>query len=289
MEGLRILSVDVEDWFHLLETDGGPAVSEWDALPSRIEPVMGDLLDLLEDAGVICTFYFLGWVAERFPALVRECRQRGHGIGCHSHFHSMVWAQGHAEFSAELARATAAIEDAAGERPRHFRAPGFSVRPGSEWFAEVLVEQGYESDSSIFMARRYHGGYRMDLEPQPFLIDTAAGALKELPVAPLRGTGVPPVVVGGGYFRLLPAWLMVRALLGSHYHATYFHPRDFDPDQPRYPGLSLARRFRAYVGIGQSRRKFRHLLREVSFLDVDRALATVDWDRVPRVKLGQET
>src|ERR1700756_4257957 len=153
-----IFSVDVEDWFHILDVPSAPALSEWNGLPSRVEKNFFRLLDLFSEHRAQVTCFVLGWVGERFPHLVREAVARGHEIASHGYAHRLVYTQSCDEFYQDVHRARLLLEDAAGVPVVGYRAPGFSSTTETPWFFDTLAEAGYQYDSSIFPARRAHGG-----------------------------------------------------------------------------------------------------------------------------------
>lgn len=252
-------SVDLEDWFHLLELDGAPPLERWDAQPSRVEHNTLRLLTLLAAHRVKCTFFVLGWVAARFPALVRHIADQGHEIASHGHLHALVWSQGPALFRDDLRRASDCIEAACGQRPIGYRAPGFSVVERTAWALEILAEEGFVYDSSVFPAARAHGGMP-GARPEPHRL---ACGLHEFPVSTVGLWGKRVGYLGGGYLRALPGPL-VNTLARMQAHAgrdlvLYVHPRDIDLEQPRLP-MGWRRRLRTYVGLGSTFDKLAALL-----------------------------
>src|SRR5882672_782469 len=156
-----IFSIDVEDWYHILDVPSAPAMSEWDGLPARVETNFLRMLDLLGETGSHATCFFIGHIAQRFPHLVREAKARGHEIASHSYAHQLVYTMTPAEFLEDASRSRKVLEDISGGSVQGFRASGFSVTEGTPWFFEKLVEAGYAYDSSTFPAARGHGGMKM--------------------------------------------------------------------------------------------------------------------------------
>lgn len=258
----HILTVDVEDWFHLLEVKGGYSHAEWEDLPSRVVANTERLLGLFEEQGLHATFFFIGWVAARNKDLVRRIVDAGHEVGSHSYWHELVARHDRQSFRQDLERSRKVLEDATGAPVRGFRAPGFSITPATAWAFDVVLEQGFSYDSSVWPGRSSYGGFSTPLDG-PHLLRCNAGELIEIP-ASTRVLGVPLPYSGGGYLRLLPEWL-IRSCIRSNAKrgiptALYVHPRDFDARQPRIP-LSATRTFRSYVGLGGAERKLRGLLR----------------------------
>jgi len=263
-ESTNILTVDVEDWFHILDVPSVPDLSRWAGLPSRVERNFGKLLDLLEEGGARATCFFLGWVAERFPHLVREAVARGHEIASHGYAHRLVYTMTPLEFRADAVRARKLLEDLSGGPVTGYRSAGFSLTAGTPWFADELLAAGYAYDSSAFPARRGHGGLegtRLD----PHRQRRPAGDLVEFPVTVAEVFGRRLCFFGGGYLRLTP-WPLVRRMARSVLRAGrpvifYVHPREIDPGHPRLP-MSLARSFKSYVNLRTTEGKIRRILAE---------------------------
>ena len=245
-------SIDVEDWFHILDCDGAPDPTAWAGLDSRVERCTTTLLDLLDRHGHHATFFVLGWVAERHPAIVAEIVRRGHEVGSHSYGHELVWRLGPDAFRRDLDRSLQALAAAGAPDVRAFRAPGFSIGPDQAWAFDILAAAGITLDASLFLSNRAHGGWPL-ARRRPFEVWTASGArIMEVPVVPLRVGGAELPYSGGGYLRLLPLPVL-KALFGHADHAeepviAYLHPREIDPQQPRMQ-LPPARRFKYYVGL----------------------------------------
>lgn len=256
-----ILTLDLEDWFHILDNPLTQTVSEWKNLPSRVEVATMRLLDLFDQKKVKCTFFVLGYIAQNFPDLIREVVGRGHEIGSHGCMHQLVFNQTEVEFEDDLLASLDIIEKASGVRPVAYRAPGFSITCKSHWALTILAKNGIQIDCSVFPARRAHGGFNLLRKSKPFkfVIDDTQ-TLLELPISTHQMFGHNAVVSGGGYFRLLPYFLIDSFMSESRYNMTYFHPRDFDPEQPKIPGLSMLRRFKCNVGLTRSFAKLELLL-----------------------------
>jgi polysaccharide deacetylase family protein (PEP-CTERM system associated) len=283
---LRVLTVDLEDWFHLLAHPESDDPARWGGMPSRIEATTERLLELFDGAGVKGTFFALGWVARRHPALLRSIAGQGHELGCHSDVHALVDRMTPDAFRNDLRRSCASIEDAAGVKVRSYRAPGFSITANSTWAFGVLAAEGIEHDCSVFPGAHAHGGLRGISPAGPLRIVTEHGEIHEFPVTTWRLFGRDLAVAGGGYFRLLPA-RVVKELAGrASYLMTYFHPRDFDPGQPVVPGLSMMRRFRAYVGLKKAAPKLEALLRLGGFGPVGEIADRIDWSERPTIPLA---
>jgi polysaccharide deacetylase family protein (PEP-CTERM system associated) len=282
-----ILSIDVEDWFHILDCHGAPPLHAWSSLPSRVERNFFRILDLLSDNNVTSTMFFLGWIAERLPHLVREAKARGHEIASHSYAHRLIYTMTPEEFTADTRRARMILQDISGKPVLGYRAPGFSVTADTPWFFERLAAAGHTYDASVFPARRGHGGWST-AEPAPHI---ALGAgqtgkpLIELPVSVATVLGRRVCFFGGGYMRLFP--LRIIRMMAKRVHATgrpvifYLHPRDIDPEQPRLP-MPLLRSFKCYVNAGSACEKLENLSKTFSFISFREYLTSA-----PSVELPQ--
>jgi len=261
-----IFSVDVEDWYHILDIPSAPAMSGWEKLPARVESNFRRLLDLFSERNVRVTCFFLGWIAERFPHLVREAAGRGHEIASHGYAHELVFRMTPRQFREDAAKSRKVLEDLSGAMVCGYRAPGFSSTEESPWFFEELVAAGYQYDSSIFPAVRGHGGIpRAPVEP--YVVSLPTGKIVEFPLTVADCMGTRLCFFGGGYLRLFPYWLVRK--MGEKVSASgrpvifYVHPREIDPEQPRLP-MSAARRFKSYVNLNGTRRKIERILQDFS-------------------------
>jgi polysaccharide deacetylase family protein (PEP-CTERM system associated) len=256
-----ILSVDVEDWFHILDVSG-PTAENWDGLPSRIERNFLYLLDLFGETAVHATCFFLGWVARRFPALVRRAERAGHEIASHGDAHRLIYQMTPGEFFKDAVKSRKILEDISGREVLGYRAAGFSVTAATPWFFDKLIEAGYRYDSSIFPAARNHGGMPGACQV-PYDVTTGSGKLLEFPATVTSVWGQPLCFFGGGYLRLSPLFLikrMARRVLRQNRPVIfYLHPREIDPGHPRLP-MSLRRRFTSYVRLESTEPKLRNLL-----------------------------
>jgi polysaccharide deacetylase family protein (PEP-CTERM system associated) len=274
---INAFTIDVEDYFHVSGFEHCVARCDWHHFESRVVANSHRLLDIMDDHGVQGTFFVLGWVADRHPELVEEIHRRGHEIGSHGYWHRLIYKQTPNEFREDLIRSRDRLEDIVGLRVESFRAPSFSITQRSLWALEVLVQEGFTMDSSIYPIRhdRYGipGGQR-----GPHCIHTASGDLWEFPptVARIAGMNVP--VGGGGYFRLFPVgWTnlcLSRVQLRQHTPAMfYIHPWEIDPDQPRLSVTGRMNRFRHYVNLAHTERKLSRLFNEFQFGCLSDALA----------------
>lgn len=261
------LTIDVEDWFHILDLKDAPSVDRWEALPSRVERNFDRLLALLAERGARATCFFLGWIAEKYPQLVRAAQNAGHEIACHGYAHELVYEQGESSFYEDVRRAKGVLEDLAGTPVWGYRAPGFSITASTPWAFERLARAGYRYDTSVFPATRGHGGLS-GATLGPSCIPTASGDIVEFPIslAPFLGRRV--CFFGGGYLRLSPYPLIRRMAERVHREGRrivfYIHPRDIDPDQPRL-SMGLRRRFKSYVNLRGTEAKLGRLLTDFRF------------------------
>lgn len=260
----NILSIDVEDWFHILEVEATPSVRGWNKLESRVEKNFLDLLDEIDSSQGTATCFFLGWVAERFPDLVKEAARRGHEIASHGYAHQLVYCQSPDEFARDIERSKHVLEEISGAPVTGYRAPGFSITRDTPWAFDKIAAAGFKYDSSVFPARRGHGGIE-DAELAPYWMETEEGPLLEIPVTVIPLLGQRLCAFGGGYLRLAPYSIISRlsnAVNRSGRPVIYYlHPREIDPDHPRID-MGLIRRFKSYVNLKSTRPKLRKLLRD---------------------------
>ena len=273
---LNALTIDVEEYFHPNAMDDTVDPSEWDALPPRVERNTHRILDLLSEHDVHATFFVLGWVAERWPGLVREIARRGHEVACHGFAHRLVYRLGPEQFRADVVRAHRMLEDCLGVRVAGFRAASYSVIASTLWALDVLIELGLDYDSSIFPV--HHDIYGIPgFSRFPVRVQRPAGEILEIPASTLRLWGRNWPVAGGGYFRLLPYqvtrrvidWLNRREQVPA---MVYLHPWELDPEQPRLPAGARTR-FRHYTNLGATERRLRALLAEFRFAPIRDAFA----------------
>jgi polysaccharide deacetylase family protein (PEP-CTERM system associated) len=269
----HLFTVDVEEYFQVsLFEDIVPRV-KWDSLPSRVEIGVNRLLELLARHETYATFFTLGWIADRHPEIVRTIAAAGHEIASHGWWHRRVPRMGREEFRAELRDSKAVLEEVSGQPVLGFRAPSFSIVPGTEWAMDVLIEEGYRYDSSLFPIRRSGGYGYPGARPVPHTIEREGGTLIELPMATTRFAGMRIPAAGGAYLRILPFSLVSRALSESRRAGQsavfYVHPWEVDPDQPRIE-VSPVARLRHYRGLERTLPRLERLLEEFSFTSINR-------------------
>ena len=280
---MNILTFDIEDWYNC---DFITQDFNWDKYEVRIYEGIERILSELEIRKLKGTFFCLGWIAEKHPDVIRKIHSHGHHIGCHSYQHELSFRLDRNGFKQDTEKAKKLIEDIIGEPINAFRAPGFSITEKNIWALEVLTELGFEYDCSIFPAKHDYGGFESYGNVEPALLDLANGAkLKEFPVSIKNTMGNNFVFSGGGFFRLFPYWLIKHWADSSSYLMTYFHTRDFDPDQPMIKSLPLMRKFKSYVGLSTAFAKFQKLLNDFEFQSVEDADKLIDWDKARVIKL----
>jgi polysaccharide deacetylase family protein (PEP-CTERM system associated) len=261
---LNALSVDVEDWFQVGAFETCISRDDWDLLPRRVEANADAVLALFDEAGVKATFFTLGWVAERHPALMRRVVEAGHEIASHGWDHARVFTLTPEGFRADLQRARGAIEDSCGQTPRGYRAPSFSIDARTPWAHPILAEQGYVYSSSV--APLVHDHYGWPEAPRFAYRPLADSGLIELPVTTVEIGGRRLAAGGGGFFRLLPYrfsdWAVSRVNRAEGRPAVfYFHPWEIDPGQPRVTNAPLKSRLRHYSRLSAMRPKLLKLLK----------------------------
>lgn len=271
----HVFTVDVEEWFQVSAFEPLVDRAQWAMLPSRVDASVDRLLDLLAHHGATGTFFVLAWLAERKPQLVRRIGDAGHEIASHGWWHRRVTTQRPEEFRADVRRARQLLEDVAGSPVIGYRAPSFSIVPGREWAFDVLIEEGYRYDSSVFPIRRSSGYGFPGAPEQPYRIECSSGELIELPITPLRVGSVRVPAAGGAYFRHLPYALARATLRQCEARGTpgvfYLHPWEIDPAQPRLAAPFLTH-LRHYGGIHRTERRLSRLFSEFRFATAAEAL-----------------
>lgn len=256
-------TVDVEEYFQVSALEGCVPYEAWDGYETRVERSVDRLLGLLADARAGATFFTLSWVAERHPAMVRRIVEAGHELASHGWRHRRVTTLTPAEFRDSVRRSKSVLEDISGQCVRGYRAPSFTLTEDRAWAFEVLVQEGYAYDSSVYPGRRGHpSGPR-----SAYSIRTPAGDLTEYPIATLRAGRLIPAG-GGAYLRLLPFGLVRGALRQAERDGRaatlYIHPWELDPAQPRLP-VPVRTRIRHYGGLDRTESRLRRLLSEFEF------------------------
>jgi len=268
----HVFSVDLEEYFQVSAFEADVSRRGWAERTTRVEASTDLLLELLAEFETHATFFTLGWIADRHPRLVRRVADAGHEIASHGWWHRRIPTCTREEFRAEVADSRRALEDVTGVRVLGHRAPSFSLVPGSEWALDVLIEEGYAYDSSIFPVHRGDYGYP-GWDPEPHFVTRPAGRIFEIPLTTTTVGGWRVPAAGGGYLRHLPYALIRRAFRQSSRADRpgmfYIHPWELDPEQPRLDVPWLTR-LRHYGGLERTLPRVRRLLSEFKFSSVER-------------------
>ena len=275
--GRFIASFDLEDWFHAENVQGSLPTTDWSALEPRVERNAHELLDILAETGARSTFFVLGWVARRYPSLVRRVAAEGHEVASHTNLHRLLYRLPREELIRDLSDARDSLEQITGTRVLGVRAPNFSI---NDDVLECLAAAGYWYDSSFFAfsAHDRYGKISSPIDPdRPYSV--LGRGLIEFPMSRVR---IGPFAVpwaGGAYFRMIPfgiyRWGVERRLRQQEWFMFYFHPWELDPDEVPPPGMPRALRFRAYTGRGRMRRDLRRLLRRFGSVRIDETLRSI--------------
>jgi len=262
------MTIDVEDYFHVSVFEGFLPRTQWNSLESRVCANTTRLLGILDEYRVRGTFFVLGWVAERFPDLVREIAARGHEIASHGYAHRLIYDQTPDAFRDDVRRAKRLLEDISGRSVVGYRAPSYSITPRSLWALDILLEEGYRYDSSIFPIRHDRYGIPVS-ERHPYTIERPKGRLVEVPGSTARLGPLNLPIAGGGYFRILPyrwtKWGISRVnRLERRPVVFYLHPWEIDPEQPRLHAGRLGA-FRHYRNLHDTEGRLRRLLADFQF------------------------
>lgn len=269
------LTIDVEDYFQVSAFAPHINRSSWDARECRVERNMDLILGLLAANNTKATFFTLGWIAERYPQVVRRIVEGGHELASHGYGHERASDLSEAAFLDDITRAKGILEDLGGVSVRGYRAPSFSIGEGNLWAFDSLLKAGYRYSSSIYPIRHDHYG----MPDAPRYAHEVRPGLLEIPITTIRMFNRNLPSSGGGYFRLLP-YALSRWMLGRvngvdrQSGIFYFHPWEIDADQPRIAGISSKTRFRHYVNIDRMERRLAQLLQDF------------EWDRMDRIFLG---
>jgi polysaccharide deacetylase family protein (PEP-CTERM system associated) len=269
---INLLTIDVEEWFHTSALDPYIGFDRWDSLESRLEPNVNNILELLTTHQIHATFFVLGWVAERYPALIRQIDAGGHEIGSHGYRHRLIYHLSPETFKDYVLRSKHLLEDLISKPVLGYRATSFSIVKDTLWALEVIKEAGFIYDSSIFPIR--HDIYGIDGFPRfPFVHQNG---LIEIPPSTLRIVGRNFPVAGGGYFRLYPYWITRKCLQrlnrAGYPGVIYLHPWELDPGFPRIGSADWLTRFRQYVNLAKTEGRLERLLSEFKFITISEYL-----------------
>ena len=281
---MNILTFDIEEWFHLLEYCGTRSEKQWDNFEVRIHENVERILDVLDRTNTKATFFVIGWIAKRYPELVKKISEK-YEIGSHTMAHQLIWELNRETFKQDIDSSIKQLQDITGKPVKYFRAPGFSISEQNSWAFEVLHDSGIEIDCSIFPAKHAHGGMPGFTEEGPCIIEHNGKRIKELPMNYVNIFGKPIMFSGGGYFRFFPYWLIKYWTKKKDYNIAYMHPRDFDANQPVLEKLSLARQFKSYTGLKGAEAKLEKYLTDFNFIDIEAAKKQIDWGKASVIKI----
>tara|TARA_Y100000768_G_C23962773_1_gene676245 strand:+ start:578 stop:1426 length:849 start_codon:yes stop_codon:yes gene_type:complete len=282
---MKILTFDIEEWFHILDNKSTKTETNWNRYEERINQNMDKIFQFLKINNLKATFFVVGWIAEKYPHIVKKIDSLNFEIGSHTYYHQLMYEQSRKEISEDLIKSIDIIEQITGKKVQYFRAPGFSITEKNKWAFEVLINNGITHDCSVFPASRAHGGIPSYKLAIPSRLIYNGLELKEFPINTTKLLFNDWIYSGGGYFRLTPYNLIKYWSSKSDYIMTYFHPRDFDPEQPMIKELSNFRKFKSYVGLKSSMKKLNRWVNDFEFIDIKKADETINWKKVPVVKL----
>lgn len=269
------LSVDIEDWFQVGAFERTIARDEWDILPRRVERNSDAVIKLFERAGAKATFFTLGWVAERYPQLIRRIVEAGHELASHGWDHVRVFTMTPDQFRQDIRRTRAVLEDLGGQKVSGYRAPSFSIDQRTPWAHEILADEGYAYSSSV--APVVHDHYGWPEAPRFAFRPIKGSSLIELPVTTARLRGRVIAAGGGGFFRLFPyafsRWAIRQVNADERPAIFYFHPWEIDPGQPRVANAPLKSRLRHYARLGAMEAKLERVIREFRWGRIDAVAA----------------
>ncbi|QQE10226.1 polysaccharide deacetylase family protein [Planctomycetota bacterium] len=265
---VNALSFDIEDWFHMVEIEAVSDTEKWSSYPTLVERYTDWILEQLDNTGVNATFFMLGWIADKYPELVKRIASGGHELASHSYWHRRVDILNRKEFYLDTKQSIDAIEQRSGQKVLGFRAPSFSITPGAEWAFDVMHDLDLMYDASLFPVSRGHGGYPCPHKPHEFVGAPSGKPMMELPMSTMKIGPKRLAFSGGGYMRLLPSWVIKRGFAQMHRQGlptvVYLHPRDFATDAPRVT-MPLHRKFKSYVGLKGTKKKLNMLLTNYRF------------------------
>ena len=284
---MKILTFDVEEWFHILGNESTKTEKNWTDYQDRLISNVERILNFLQQTELEATFFCLGWVARKYPNVLKRIDSLGYEIGSHSDMHQLAYEQKKDDFKKDLENSKSCIEDITGKKLRAYRAPGFSIKEENVWAFEVMIESGIEIDSSIFPSKRAHGGFKSFGRAEPTLININGSMIKEFPINMWGIVNRNFAFSGGGYFRMLPYFVIRDLMKKSNYVMTYFHPRDFDPDQPIISDLQIIRKFKSYYGLKRAFKKLNKLATEFEWIDLRKADALVEWDNARVIQIDK--
>ena len=278
---MNILTFDIEDWYNCDFISN----NNWDKYEVRIYDGVKKILDELEKRIIKGTFFCLGWIAEKHPQVIKDIAAAGHQIGCHSYQHKLSTHLDEKSFKSDTYKAKSLIEDVIGTPVNIYRAPGFSFTEKNLWTYDVLASLDFKYDCSVFPSHHDYGGMPSYGKSEPAIIFHKGIEIREFPISVHNFLGQNFAFSGGGFFRLFPYYIIKKWSQKTDYLMTYFHPRDFDPDQPIIKELPLNRKFKSYVGLRTSFHKFQCYLNDFDFVNVTQAEERINWSEVRIINL----
>lgn len=281
---MNILTFDIEDWYcH----DNYSQNFEWEKFEVRIYEPLEKILQSLDEKQIKATFFCLGWLADHHPKVIRDIAELGHQIGCHSYQHQLSFRLNYKEFHEDTYRAKSVLEDVSGKEVSCFRAPSYSITSENPYAFEVLAKLGFTHDSSVFPINRECGGFKDYGEAIPKIIKYNGYTIKEFPMNTYKFLFNDVVFSGGGYFRILPYFMIKHWANKSDYIMSYFHPSDFDPHQPKMKHLPLMRQFKNEIGLKGAFDKFKKYINDNSFMSIKEADKAIDWSTIKEIVIKQ--
>ena len=280
---MNILTFDVEDWYNCDFISGD---FDWDKFEYCLDKSFIPVLDEMDKMGLKSTCFCLGWLAEKHPDIIREISNRGHQIGCHSYQHELSFRFDKETFIQDTLKAKRLLEDVIGKEVVTFRAPGFSITEKNTWAIDCLIDMGFKYDCSVFPAAHDYGGMPNYGVSEPTILKTKSGnTIKEFPINIHSILSKNIVFSGGGFFRIFPYPIIKNWAKKSPYLMTYFHPREFDPNTPKVESLPLMRKIKTYINVEGNFNKWKKLMNDFSFVNIEEADKQINWDNARTIQL----
>ncbi len=274
---MYILSFDIEDWFHIFHPAYVNQPNLWEGLPKRIEKNTNWVLDFLSQQQLKATFFCLGWVAEKYPQLIKSIHEAGHEIAAHSYLHNKVSNMNPDSFYDDTKRVIEVLENLTGDKVKSYRAPGFSMDKRTLWAFDILHELGIENDSS-FKSGLYMG-FSGRIPNEPFILKGNGFNIREFPTRTFNFFGGHVIYSGSGYFRIYPYPIVQKLFKASAYEMAYYHPRDFDNGIHKVLDKHVFVKLKYRIGTNSSRLKLEKLVNEFDFITMRKAVTQVDWEK----------
>lgn len=257
----------------------------WNVYERRLQNNMSIIFELLQKHNLKATFFCLGWIGRNYPDIIKKIHLNGHEIANHSDMHQMAFQLNPEEFEKDLNNSNDILQDLTGQKIITYRAPAFSISESNKWALEILCDHGIEIDCSIFPTKRDYGGFENFKSAKPCIVQFGNKSILEFPINLYKIFGSSIIFSGGGYFRLLPLFALKKMFSQSKYTMTYFHPRDFDPDQPMMAELPAHRKFKSYYGLSTTLTKLDYILNKFEFIDLRTAKETLDISSLSTIRV----